>query len=189
MGNLIADHARWQVSDWGLHAALAGPLGVRRRGYDDVPPRRALLAEVLDACETGNKGPVDLVYKQANIRLPEVEALESVIGPAERRIFCHRDPAAFMRSATKMFKDTDLDELRVNNYIGTIDEHARVGGDVFLYHPDVTGDDYAKFLRPLAISDVAKATVRYAGSSADELTTPAMWDAYERLAAVAINAA
>jgi hypothetical protein len=187
MADLIAKHARFEVSDWGLHAALAGPLGHDRVGFDRRRPQRALLAEVLATSATGGSGPLDVVYKQANLRIAELAAVEAVLGRTERRIFCLRDPAGFMQSATRKFPEIDLDNLRQINYVGTIEEHARIGGEVFLYHPGVTGDDYARFLRPLEIDDPSRASVRYTGSSADELTTPEMWEAYETLAAVAVN--
>jgi hypothetical protein len=187
MADLVAGHARWEISDWGLHAALAGPLGHDRAGFDRTRPRRALLAEVMAVSARNRRAPIDVVYKQANVRADEVAAVEDVLGPAERRIFCLRDPAGFMQSAVRKFPTTELENLRESNYIGTIDEHERVGGDVFLYHPDVTGDEYARFLHPLAIDATARASVRYTGSSAEELTTPAMWEAFERLAARAVN--
>jgi hypothetical protein len=188
MGNLAAAYARWDVSDWGLHAALTPPLSETPAVYDAARPRRALLAEVLASCTTGHRGPLDLVYKQANLRQPELEALVDLIGPPERRLFCLRDPAGFMQSATRKFPDIDLDNLRDINYIGTLEEHARIGGEVFLYHPGVTGEDYARVLRPLLLTPEQLASVNYTGSSAPELTTEPMWEHFRRLASVAVNA-
>jgi hypothetical protein len=188
MADFASGHSRWEVSDWGLHAALTEPLSQPPAGYDPRRPRRALLAEVLAACGTGHSGRLDLVYKQANLRAKEHDILVDLIGPPERRIYCLRDPASFMGSAVRKFPDIDLDNLREINYIGTSQEHARIGGEVFLYHPAVTGDDYADFLRPLTISAEQRASVQYSGSAAPELTTDPMWAEYHRLVELATNA-
>jgi hypothetical protein len=185
--DLVAAHTRWVVSDWGLHAALTEPLRKPPDRYDVARPHRALLAEVLAACDTGKNGILDLVYKQANLRQPEYDALVRVLGVPERTIFCLRDPAGFMASAVRKFPDAGMDNLQSSNYVGTIDEWSRIGGDVFLYHPKVTGDDYAQFLRPLQLSDSARASVRYSGSAAPELTTEQMWQRFHELAGQARN--
>jgi hypothetical protein len=189
MANLVAEHARWEISDWGLAAGLTPPQSVSPATYDPRRPQRTLLAEVLASCTTGHPGPVDLVYKQANLRLPEFDALVALMGPPERNLFCLRDPAGFMRSAVKKFPDVDLQNLQEFNYVGTIQEHERIGGEVFLYHPAVTGEDYARFLRPLPLSPQARASVRYTGSSAPELATDSMWLHFHELAARAVNPA
>src|SRR5580692_604390 len=93
MADFASRHARWEVSDWGLHAALTEPLSQPPPGYDVRRPRRALLAEVLAASGTGCRGPLDLVYKQANLRVKEYDTLVDLIGPPERTIYCLRDPA------------------------------------------------------------------------------------------------
>lgn len=187
MADLVAGQARWAVSDWGLARALTPPQSATPAGYDRDVPRRALLTEVLAAATTGRRGPLDLVYKQANLRADEHAALVELLGPPERTIFCLRDPAGFARSAVRKFPDVPVEHLLHENYIGTIEEHARLGGEVFLYHPDVTGEDYAAFLRPLGLTEAQRSTVRYSGSEAPELTTPAMWEAFHRLAGHAVN--
>lgn len=187
MGDLVATHARWAVSDWGLHAVLSPPLSAVPAGYDVDRPRRALMTEVLASCETGNRGPLDLVYKQANLRDDEHAALVRVLGPPERTIFCLRDPAGFMRSAVRKFPDLDLDNLREINYMGSIDRHARVGGEVFLYHPGVTGQDYAAFLAPLTMTPAEVESVRYTGGESPELTTEPMWERFGALREQAAN--
>jgi hypothetical protein len=188
MSALLEPHTRWSVSDWGLHAVLDGPLSSTPPGFDLRRMRRDVLTEVLAATDTGHGGTLDLVYKQANMRKPEYDALVDVIGPPERSIFCLRDPAGFMRSAVRKFPDTDLDNLRVVNYVGTIAEHTAIGGDVFLYSPEVTGADYSRFLAPIPLSAAQQADVRYTGATADELTTPEMWVAFERMRGLAANA-
>lgn len=188
MTNLIAPHCRWVVSDWGLRHVLGGPLSNPPATYDSRSWERSFLAEVLASCRTGHGGPLDMVFKQANLRLPEYESLVTLLGPPERSIFCLRDPAGFMRSARQKFPDHSLEHLQEFNYLGTGEEHAHIGGEVFLYHPDVTGDDYAAFLQPLSVSVAERDQVRYTGSGAPELTTDEMWQMYERLLAVAVNA-
>ena len=189
MSRLLAAHSSAVVSDWGLHAVLAGPLSSTPPAFDLRRMRSAVLSEVLSACATGRRGLLDVVYKQANLRKPEYDALVQVFGEPERIVFCLRDPAGFMQSAVRKFPDTDLDNLRSFNYVGTIDEHAVIGGDVFLYSPDVTGADYARFLLPVPISAEEQEKVRYTGSTADELTTPEMWAAFERLKPLAVSIA
>ncbi len=188
MGDLAATHARWAVSDWGLRAALNPPLGVLPAGYDVDRPRRALMTEVLAHCETGHRGPLDLVLKQANLFDDEHAALVQLLGPPERSIFCLRDPAGFMRSAVRKFPDIDLENLRQINYIDSIERQARLGGEVFLYHPEVTGDDYARFLAPLTMTDAERESVRYTGGESPELTTEPMWQAFRELRPKAANA-
>lgn len=189
MADLVAEHARWEISDWGLAAALTAPQSPYPASYDPARARRAVLAEALASCRRPHGGVVDLVYKQANLREPELEALTSVLGPPERSIFCLREPAAFMRSATRKFPDVDLDNLRRYNYVGTLAELERLGGEVFLYHPEVTGAEYAAFLEPLPISAAAQASVRYTGSAAPDLVTDEMKEAYERVVGRAANLA
>jgi len=189
MANLLAPHSRWMVSDWGLHAVLEGPLSSTPASFDLREMRRRVLVEVLSSCETGHGGPLDLVYKQANLRRPEYDALVDVLGPPERVIFCLRDPAGFMRSAVRKFPEVELDNLRVINYVGTIEEHERIGGEVFLYSPDVTGTDYARFLAPMPVSAEQQAQVRYTGGADDASTTPEMWAAFERMRGQAANPA
>lgn len=186
--DLVAAHSRWVVSDWGLHAALTEPLRATPARYDAVRPQRALLAEVLAVCDTGKRGTLDLVLKQANLRQPEYDALVRVMGEPERKIFCLRDPAGFMASAVRKFPDAGLQNLQESNYLGTIDEWSRIGGEVFVYHPKVTGEDYAQFLRPLQLSEAAKASVRFSGSAAPELATEQMWSRFHELAVQARNA-
>lgn len=188
MADLVAEHARWEASDWGLAAPLTAPQSVTPATYDVRRPQRALLGEVLASCGTGNRGPVDLVYKQANLRQGEFETLVALLGPPERTVFCLRDPAGFMRSAVKKFPDVALENLQEFNFVGTIQEHERIGGEVFLYHPGVTGEDYAAFLQPLVLSPSARESVRYTGASAPDLTTDRMWEHFHRLAALAANA-
>jgi hypothetical protein len=188
MSDLARAHTRYLISDWGLHAALTPPLSKTPPSYDARRPQRALLAEVLSSCRTGNSGVLDLMYKQANLRQPELEALTSVLGPPERKIFCLRDPAGFMRSAVKKFPEVSLDNLREINYLGTLDEWTSIGGEVFLYHRDITGEDYRRFLSPLPLDVPDVARVRYTGSEAPELTTEPMWARYRELAAAAVNA-
>jgi hypothetical protein len=187
MTDLVGPHARYVVSDWGLRNVLAGPLSDRRKQFDPSRYQRAFLADVLAACDRDRRGTLDLVFKQANLRLPEYEVLVEHFGPPERRIFCLRDPAGFMRSATTKFPDYSLEHLREFNYIGTAQEHARIGGDVFLYHPQVTGNDYAEFIRPLTISAAQRDAIRYTGSEADELVTEQMRQEFERLVPLAAN--
>lgn len=187
MADLASPSSRYLVSDMGLHAALTPPLGPLPHGYDVRRPRRALLAEVLSACRTGGTGPLDLVYKQANIRQPELQALTSVLGPPERSILCLRDPAGFMSSAVKKFPDVPVDELQEFNYLGTLDAWEELGGEVFLYHPEVTGEDYARFLAPLPLTPEQVARVRYTGTEAPELTTPRMWERFREVAEHAVN--
>jgi hypothetical protein len=187
LGDLIAEHARWSASDLGLHLALTPPLRDVPADYDVRRPQRAVLQEVLASCETGRRGPLDLVYKQANLGLDEHQALVAVLGPPERTIFCLRDPAGFMRSAVRKFPDVDLDNLREVNYLGSIAAHAHIGGEVFVYHPHVTGDDYARFLAPLQLTSAQRESVRYSGSEAPELATDTMWEHYRALAARAVN--
>lgn len=188
MGNLAASHARWAVSDWGLHSALTPPhVDPMPPSYDVNRPRRALLAEVLASCETGNPGPLDLVYKQANLPDDEHAALLELLGPPERSVFCLRDPAGFMRSAARKFSHLSHQELQEGNYLASIERYERLGGEVFLYHPDVSGADYASFLAPLAMSAEQVDSVRYTGSASPELTTPAMWAAFEAMKGKAVN--
>lgn len=187
MSDLARTHTRYLVSDWGLHQSLSPPLSRTPEAYDAVRPQRALLAEVLSACRTGASGPLDLVYKQANLRRPELDALTRVLGPPERTILCLRDPAGFMASAIRKFPDVALDELRENNYLGTLDVWEDLGGDVFLYHPEVSGQEYRSFLAPLPLTQEEAARVRYSGSAAPELTTDAMWARFAEVAAHAAN--
>jgi hypothetical protein len=187
MSDLTRTHTRYLVSDWGLHHALTPPLSRTPHGYDAIRPQRALLAEVLSACRTGSSGPLDLMYKQANLRQPELATLTALIGPPERSILCLRDPAGFMASATRKFPDVPHDELREFNYLGTLKAWEEMGGEIFLYHPDVTGQDYQDFLAPLRLAPDDVARVRYTGSTAPELTTDAMWERFHELAALAVN--
>lgn len=187
MTDLVAEHARWVVSDWGLAAGLTPPQSQVPDSFDARRPQRAMLAEVLASCRTDSSGPLDLVYKQANVRVSEAATLSALLGPPERTIFCLRDPAGFMRSAVRKFPDIPLDNLQHINYLGTIKEHQFIGGEVFLYHPEVTGADYAEFLRPLVLGREACESVRYTGSASPELATPDMWEAFHQLSAVAVN--
>lgn len=188
MTDLLAPHARYVVSDWGLRNVLAGPLSNQQGRFDPARYRRTFLADVLAGCDRNRRGPLDLVFKQANLRMPEYEVLVEHFGPPERRIYCLRDPGGFMRSATTKFPDHSLEHLREFNYIGTAQEHTRIGGDVFLYHPHVTGDDYAEFVRPLTLSVAQQAAIRYSGSEADELVTEQMRQEFQRLLPLAANA-
>jgi hypothetical protein len=188
MTDLLAPHARYVVSDWGLRNVLAGPLSDQRGRFDPAHYRQAFLADVLAACDRGRRGSIDLVFKQANLRVPEYEVLVEHFGPPERQIFCLRDPGGFMRSATTKFPDHSLEHLREFNYIGTAREHTLIGGDVFLYHPQVTGDEYADFVRPLPLSDDQRASIRYRGSAADDLVTEQMRQEFQRLLPLAANA-
>src|SRR6185503_1007569 len=125
----------------GLHAALGGPQSRLPGSFDPRRPQRALLAEVLASCQTGQSGPLDLVYKQANLREPEYTALCALLGSPERTVFCLRDPAGFMASAVRKFPGIELANLQEINYVGTALEFDRIGGEVFLYHPEVSGRD------------------------------------------------
>lgn len=187
MTDLLAPHARYVVSDWGLRHVLGGPLSNPPERFDPARYQRPFLAEVLAACDRKRRGPLDLVFKQANLRLPEYEVLVEHFGPPERTIFCLRDPGGFMRSAMAKFPSYSLEHLREFNYVGTAQEHTRIGGDVFLYHPSVTGDDYAEFVRPLTLTVAQHDSIRYTGSEASDLVTDAMRAEFHRLLPLAAN--
>jgi hypothetical protein len=188
MTDLIAPHARYVVSDWGLRHVLGGPLSNPPSRFDPARYQRAFLAEVLAACDRNRNGTIDLVFKQANLRMPEYEVLVAHFGLPERQIFCLRDPGGYMRSATTKFPDYSLEHLREFNYVGTAQEHDRIGGDVFLYHPQVTGDHYAEFIRPLPLSPAQRDSIRYTGSAAEELVNDEMRAEFRRLLPLAVNA-
>ena len=104
MTDLLAPHARYVVSDWGLRHVLGGPLSNPPERFDPARYQRPFLAEVLAACDRKRRGPLDLVFKQANLRLPEYEVL--VIGDS---FFAasHNVPAApKIRNTKELFQVT-----------------------------------------------------------------------------------
>jgi hypothetical protein len=187
MADLVGDSARWRVSDWGLHAVLDGPLGAVPPRFDRRRFRTMVLREVLAAAGTGHSGPLDLVLKQANLQSAQYDALVEVLGEPQRRIFCLRDPAGFMASAVRKFPDVPIEDLQAGNYLASVAEHGRIGGDVFVYHPAVSPAEYVDFLRPLPVHPARQSAIRHTGGAAPELATAAMWEAYQRLLPLAAN--
>lgn len=186
--DLIGHHSKRTLSDWGLHAVLDGPLGDVPRSFDLRAMRRAVLEAAMDSVDHHPRRALDLVYKQANLRPAEASALTEALGPPERTIFCLRDPAGFMASALRKFPDVDRRNLQEINYLGTIEAHATIGGEVFVYHPGISAQEYESLLAPLGARPLGEDVV-FRGRSDPDSTTLAMWDAYERLAANAVNRA
>lgn len=177
MGQVLATTSRRFVGDWGLEGAIVGPLGPASR-IDHDRWRRMATREVLRSAAPGGGTTFDLVYKQANLRAPEYEALVSTWGPPRRTIFCLRDPSSFLASAVRKFPEVDVELQRAHSYLGTLAEYARIGGDVFLYGPGVTSGHYVDFLAP---APVARVPVVYKGHTADDLATPEMWEAFRSM--------
>ena len=175
----IRENARLLVADWVLGPALQLPPELPQTKFDRVRARRDVSRNILANARLGGGGPLDLAYKQAWLDLEEYEALVAMWGEPERKVFCYREPSAYMASATEKFSGILSVETIQERYVESLEVFPLVGGDPFEYHPRLTKEDYVEFLSPLVIPNREEFEFRYSGSQADDLVTPRMREAYE----------
>lgn len=183
------------VSDWGL-APVLDPISewLQRRssqdfGYIKFDYERFLKDisnNILDNANAGNGVQLDLVYKQATLGLSEYEALVRMWGPPERAIFCLRQPAGYIASATKKFIYDTVERLQ-QVYIDSIASYQHIGGDIFDYTPELTVSDYTSFLQPLSFEGKWLPPFQFRGEQDQKNTTEEMWDAYHRIKELAAS--
>lgn len=180
MMEVIAANARVRVSDWGLRHGLGLPPDLPHIRFDRARARADFSRNVLANAPAGGGRTLDLVYKSAQMRPDELQALTEMWGPPERVIFCLREPSGYLASAVRKFPDVDVQAFR-DEYLADIETHEAVGGDLFVYRPDLDTEDYRRFLAPLDMPDDPNLRFTYQGSTADDLVTPEMVDAFERV--------
>ncbi len=182
MMNAIGANARLRIGDWGLRHGLGLPPDLPHVRFDRERARADFSRNVLANAPSGGGRAIDLVYKSAQLRPDELEALTALWGPPARTIFCVREPSGYMASAIRKFPDVDVQAFR-DEYVADIVAFAEIGGDPFVYHPDLTTEDYRRFLSPLAVPSGPEHEFTYRGDRADHLVTDDMVEAFERLQA------
>jgi hypothetical protein len=193
MVRLIKTCARLYINDWGLAPILSPIPGWLEMKTD--PARdfvtfdherflRDISNNILDNAYAGDGDQLDLVYKQVVLHPHEYQALVKMWGPPERIIFCLREPAGFMASATKKFAQAVLEAVQ-KGYIDAISYYTPIGGDIFEYTPELSVEDYVSFLKPLNLENKRLPPFRYRGERDQERTTEEMWSAYHKVRALA----
>lgn len=181
MMHLIGQHARLRVGDWGLRHALGLPPELPHVAFDRDRARADVSRNVLTTAPAGGGRAIDLVYKSTQLRPDELDALVEMWGTPSRMICCLRDPSGYLASAVRKFPDVDVDAFR-REYLADIATYEVLGGDLFVYGPQCTTQAYRRFLAPLEVPDDPALAFTYRGETADELVTPEMVEAFERLA-------
>lgn len=182
MMRAIGANARLRVGDWGLRHGLGLPPDLPHVRFDRDRARADVSRNVLTNAPSGGGRALDLVYKSAQLRPDELDALVEMWGPPARTIFCVREPAGYLASAVRKFPDVDVQAFR-DEYLADLATYEVLGGDLFVYRPDLDTDDYRRFLVPLELPDDPDLRFTYRGSRADELVTPEMVAAFERVTA------
>jgi hypothetical protein len=186
---LIKTCARLYINDWGLMPILApipGWLELKTDPardfvtFDHERFLRDISNNILDNAYAGDGNQLDLVYKQVVLHPHEYQALVKMWGPPERIIFCLREPAGYMASATKKFAQAVLEAVQ-QGYIDAINYYALIGGDVFEYTPELSVEDYVPFLKPLNLEGKRLPAFRYRGERDQEHTSEEMWNAYYKV--------
>lgn len=176
----IAANARLQVGDWGLRFALGLPPDLPHVQFDRERARTDVSRNVLLNAPSGGGRAIDLVYKSAQLRPEEHSALLAMWGVPERTIFCVREPSGYMASAVRKFPEVDVDAFRVE-YLRDIEAYDTIGGEVFVYSPGLTTEAYQSFLAPLTVPPDDSYSFVYQGSTADELVSEEMRQAFQAL--------
>lgn len=145
---------------------------------------RDVSRNIMDNAYSGDGSQIDFVYKQAALRPKEFKTLVAMWGPPERLIFCLREPAGFIASASKKFPRRTVENLQ-QHYVMCLNQYAQIGGDIVEYNPDLSLDDYIDFLQPLDFTKVELPSFRFKGEQEQENTTQEMWDAYHKIKAIA----
>lgn len=182
MMSVIAANARLRVGDWGLRHGLGLPPDLPHVRFDRRRARADFSRNVLSNAPAGGGRAIDLVYKSAQLRPHEFEALVEMWGKPERLIFCVREPSGYLASACRKFPEVDVQAFR-DEYVRDIETFEDLGGDLFVYRPSLTTADYRRFLAPLEIPTGPEYDFVYQGSTADELVTEEMVTAFERIEA------
>lgn len=172
--------ARFHIGDWGLNALLnLGP------EYDYIRLDRARLLQdisdnLLDNAYPGEGTSIDLVVKQAGLNEAAYKALVQMWGPPTRKIFCIREPAAYLASAKKHFSGPYAHPIyRLQSlYLEAFSQFERIGGDIFAYGPHVTKEQYVDFLSPLPLKAASMPDVAYGGKRDQGDVTSAMVSVY-----------
>lgn len=180
MMNAIGANARLRIGDWGLRHGLGLPPDLPHIRFDRDRARADFSRNVLANAPAGGGDAIDLVYKSAQLRPDELEAVTELWGPPQRMIFCVREPSGYLASAVKKFPGVDIQAFR-DEYVADIAAYEAIGGDAFTYHPGLTTEDYRRFLRPLVLPAGPDHEFTYRGETADHLVTPEMVAAFERV--------
>ena len=145
MYRIVAHWARLGISDWCLRDILKL---VPDRPYIRFDKKRALRdisSNILDNAHRYGGRHLDLVFKQACLAGREFATLVEMWGKPERIIFCLRESAAYMASASRRWPEWSVEYLR-RMYIDTLREYEKIGGDIFEYHRGLTVEDYIGFV-------------------------------------------
>lgn len=186
MMSVVGANARLRIGDWGLRHGLGLPPDLPHVRFDRDRARADFSRNVLSNAPAGGGKTLDLVYKSAQLRPDELEALIEMWGPPERMIFCIREPSGYLASACKKFPDVDMQAFR-DEYLNDIATYEEIGGEMFLYREDLTTDDYRQFLAPLEVPEAEEFEFSYRGTTAEEQVTPEMRDAFDRVVAAAAS--
>lgn len=182
MMSAVGANARLRIGDWGLRHGLGLPPDLPHIRFDRERARSDFSRNVLSNAPSGDGRAIDLVYKSAQLRPDELDALTELWGSPARIIFCLREPSGYLASALKKFPDVAVQAFR-DEYVADIAAYEVIGGDLFDYHAGLTTEDYRRFLLPLDLPTGPDHEFVYRGESADHLVTADMVEAYDRVAA------
>ena len=177
VSRMASQNASLLVSDWGLGAVLNSAHRMLR--VDQSRFFRDLGANILENAPRGKgKGnQIDLVVKQARCTVMEYEKLCEMFGPAQRRIFCMREPAGYMSSAVKKFAHAK-EISHVDAYTRMFEVYNQVGGDIIQYNEKLSLEIMRDFIAPFSLGDDVE-EFTFKGSESPELVTPEMQEAYD----------
>ena len=141
-----------------------------------------LSGNILDNARRGGGRSIDLVFKQANSTVAEYTQLVAMFGEPQRKLFCMRNPAGYIASATKKFEGAKIEQLR-RKYTASYEMYEKVGGDVLEYGPDLDARHIMNYLEEAGFQMNNKTEdllteFKYSGSQSDELVTQPMRNVY-----------
>jgi len=189
MMRLIKTCSRLYVSDWGLGRILERiPDWLQFRShpvhdyitFDHDRFLKDISSNILDNAYTGDGVQLDLIYKQAALLPKEYQTLIKMWGPPDRVIFCLRDPAGYMASATKKFAHGSVERLQ-EVYLASASSYLKIRGEIFEYTPELSLSDYIAFLEPLNFEGKRLPPFGYRGEQDLESVSEEMWSTYHRI--------
>ena len=87
--------------------------------------------------------PIDLVVKEAALRVDDYYLLCDAFGFPSRKIFCIREPSSYSSSHAKKFERPD----NINNdYLNALNAYDEIGGEIFEYNSEVSLATYENIL-------------------------------------------
>jgi hypothetical protein len=150
LSRLLSFNSKFMIVDVGLHFARKYP---KAANWDPKLALKYYHKTYLNLLYHSHEGtwfykkpftrPIDIVIKQAALRVEDYELLCQFFGPPKRKIFCIREPSSYCSSHLKKFnKPNNVYE----DYERAIDAYNKIGGEIVDYSSSLDLYSYEKIL-------------------------------------------